>query len=390
MMQLRKILYYLIVIACAVYVVIIHAQLYADVIYVYQNSEFHSIQTALDSCSDGDTVIVGPGVYSENITWPQTKGIHLLSDLGPVHTTIQAAIDSSVISMLTKVDSSTVIQGFTIRNGNATNGGGILCVRASPVIRDNVIIQNFASSNGAGVYCVQSRAIIQKNIIRCNNASFCGGGVYAGNLSLVKIRDNTISQNNALQGGGVMIHHSTAAVYRNNISNNTGGIYFHNARGTIDSCTISYNNGYGIYNVSYKKNLPVPSVHFCNIFDNTDYEIFNNHSYMTRMSATNNWWGTPAGPNTGLIHGKNDVAGSVDCSMWLSESVRGVDDEYECGCMGKQISTAISKEQMRQLYTDVLRVYDISGREVSKDNIKSGIYFLQMSSGEINRVIIFR
>ena len=55
---------------------------YATTWYVHPDSSLNSIDAALDSCTDNDTVLVGPGTYYENIIWPNTKGIDLISEFG--------------------------------------------------------------------------------------------------------------------------------------------------------------------------------------------------------------------------------------------------------------------------------------------------------------------
>ena len=41
--------------------------------------EYSTIQSALSAAGNGDTVLVQPGTYTENIIWPETNGIKLIS-----------------------------------------------------------------------------------------------------------------------------------------------------------------------------------------------------------------------------------------------------------------------------------------------------------------------
>jgi hypothetical protein len=78
-----------------------------------------TIDLALVAAGPGDTVLVAPGTYNVNLLWPYTEGITLASELGP-HTTILDGRDSDqVIGIYTGVDTTTVVRGFTIRNGHA-------------------------------------------------------------------------------------------------------------------------------------------------------------------------------------------------------------------------------------------------------------------------------
>ena len=85
--------------------------------YVHPDSTFNCIQDCLDSCATGDTVIVGPGVYHENVFWPNTQSIDLIGELGRDTTIIDGGNSGRVIDIAYAVDSTTAIIGFTIRNG---------------------------------------------------------------------------------------------------------------------------------------------------------------------------------------------------------------------------------------------------------------------------------
>ena len=79
--------------------------------------EYSSIQSALDSASQSDTVLVAPGTYVENLLWPSTDGIKLLSTAGAESTIVEVADTGSVCGIHIGVDTTTIIRGFTFRNG---------------------------------------------------------------------------------------------------------------------------------------------------------------------------------------------------------------------------------------------------------------------------------
>jgi len=86
--------------------------------YVHPDSVLNSIQNGLDSCFAGDTVLVAPGIYLENVTWPAVQGIKLFSEFG-TNTIIDGGNDTNVIYINVAVDSMTVIHGFTIQKWNS-------------------------------------------------------------------------------------------------------------------------------------------------------------------------------------------------------------------------------------------------------------------------------
>lgn len=149
----------------------------AGTIIVPVNS--NTIQSALDGSMTGDTVIVEAGTYFETIDF-KSKSIALLSRDGPENTIISGRMNSknSVVSFISEEDTSAILEGFTIQDGNASQGGGILCRSSSPKIHNNIITRNRAASGG-GIYCDEgSNPMIQYNQISDNTAygdMFYGG-----------------------------------------------------------------------------------------------------------------------------------------------------------------------------------------------------------------------
>jgi hypothetical protein len=121
-------------------VVLLFSTANATVWYVHPDSVMNCVQDALDSCSTGDTVLVGPGVYSEHIVWPSTQGIDLMSEYGVDMTYLDGGGTGHVIEIDSVIDTTTRISGFAIQNGYAHAGGGIGCgPGASPTIIENTI-----------------------------------------------------------------------------------------------------------------------------------------------------------------------------------------------------------------------------------------------------------
>jgi len=192
----------------------------------YVPDDWPTIQTAIDNSFSGDTIIVRPGTYVENIDF-LGKWITLRSEFGPEVTIIDGNQAGSVVTFQSGEDYDTVLDGFTITNGDAGSGGGINCQSAYPKILNNIITGN----NG-----------------------YYGGGLY-GYVCDADIIGNTFYNNTAVAGGGLCIQWSSPWLWNNVIVENSsawsGGIELYGSYGVIRGCTISGNSasnqGGGLY-----------------------------------------------------------------------------------------------------------------------------------------------
>lgn len=123
---------------------------------------FTTIQAAIDAALPGDVVHVKPGIYAERIDFagkPITvTSIDPLDPAVVASTVIDAQLGGSVVTFNSQETSSSVLIGFTLRNGTGTligglrYGGGIFCgAGCSPTIRHNRIV-DCAADVGGGIY----------------------------------------------------------------------------------------------------------------------------------------------------------------------------------------------------------------------------------------------
>lgn len=222
--------------------------LYGSTLHVPE--EFATIQKAVTFARTGDTILVAPGLYMENIE-VKKKAITLKSTEGAEVTIIDGSNSSlvPVVKFGSFRKSESVIKGFTIRGGSATNGGGIKCVNHKITIADNVIKDNEVIERGAGIYLEfdnNNGADITNNHITDNSAGLDGGGIYAEcdpkDIKEIVIEGNTLADNTAGDfGGGLYIESLEATIKNNVVTENTSGHGGGIACWALDSGTI-WNN----------------------------------------------------------------------------------------------------------------------------------------------------
>ncbi|MBS4020829.1 MAG: VWA domain-containing protein [Dethiobacter sp.] len=182
------------------------------------------IQEAIDMALSGDVIVVSPGIYQENLDF-NGKNITVRSkeptnrDLA-AQTVINGGGRDSVIKFGER--SRAILEGFTITNGAAAQGGGVYIYRhASPTLAYNIISDNKGTQEGGGIYIglFSSPRVLHNTI--CRNTSHQGGGVYMGDCSKGFVFKNNINHNYAKCGGGIFVTFgSSPKLKENEISDN--------------------------------------------------------------------------------------------------------------------------------------------------------------------------
>ena len=223
-----------------------------------------TIQAAIDTAIDGDTVLVAPGTYVENINF-NGKAITVSSSGGPATTIIDGSKGAIAVSFVSGETRTSVINGFTIQNSGASmypnNDPSVYfdgikvsytaacpgCI-SNPTITNNVITHNY----GYGIEVHFGGALISGNVISYTATQYdprfdygCdyddGDGIFVGGTPNDPSVTTTIS-NNAIEynvghclGGGIGLFSAPlSTVISNNIIANNQSLGFGGGRSEGD------------------------------------------------------------------------------------------------------------------------------------------------------------
>lgn len=198
-----------------------------------------TIQAGINAARNGDTVLVAPGTYYENIDFlgkgiTVTSGAKTFADAASV--ILNAVSSGPVVSFLTGEPASAVLNGFTVQGGYLLGvsgyAAGIAISGSSPTVSNNVIQKNI----GCGIIVGNGASpLIEGNDIRQNRppepherqlaplcgvtgfASDAGGGITVLFANSVVIENNIIELNTLLNTLGSPLS--------SGMENGSGGIF---------------------------------------------------------------------------------------------------------------------------------------------------------------------
>ncbi len=164
---------------------------------------FATIQYGIDNCADGDTVMVADGLYAGigNVALDfGGKAITVVSENGAGTTIIDCASSAQGVYFHSGEEADSILDGFTIVNGQAYYGGGIYCQSSAPTIR-NCILSDCTATYGGGFCARQSGTVQLIDSSLVNNSAIHGGGVYL-NTTTTALTNCVVADNTASSSGG--------------------------------------------------------------------------------------------------------------------------------------------------------------------------------------------
>nr|WP_321498079.1 NosD domain-containing protein [uncultured Methanolobus sp.] len=172
-----------------------------------------TITAALANATDGDTIIVTDGTYTENVV--VSKEVTILSLNGSASTTVQASSLNNNVFYLTA--NNVTISGFNI---TGSTNAGIYSQQTS----GHTISNNIVTGNWRGIYFFK----VSDNTLSNNIVNNCYIGIW-----LYSICDHTTLVSNTVSGNdysGIQIEYSDSnTLTNNNLSGSEYGLYIYSS-----------------------------------------------------------------------------------------------------------------------------------------------------------------
>jgi hypothetical protein len=299
-------------------------------------STLPTIQEAIGASADGDTVLVTPGRYMENINF-LGKEILVASEYiltGERSIIRETVIDGGGTYRVVEFSNGegngaqlvglTITNGFTDRNHAGESpgrGGGILCYRAYPIIRDLWIHNNEAESSGGGISILSNRHpdnpdILIDNVIIENNKAMYTAAIESG-ATPVCIQNSIISSNIAEYQGIITYYGGAFQILNSVIADNradAGSIIKMSGSlsdgVTLQNCICSNNSGRLNVFIDNASEGPL-NINNCCFYDNNDFYLLDFAPYFGDI-VTENVNGDPC-----------DVFGNIFLNPWFVNPAEG-------------------------------------------------------------------
>jgi len=196
--------------------------------------DYETIQEGIDASAGGDTVLVAPGIYSGPLNREldfDGRIISLVAEDDRDATIIDCESAGRGFVFTHGETQEALVQGFTVRNGQAYEGGAVYAVGASPLfykcafednngtfggafyighqsasmVEDCTFTDNAAVKYGGAAYTYISRPYIVDCHFTGNTAGISGGAISCSTWTVARITSNRFVGNSADDGGCIYI-----------------------------------------------------------------------------------------------------------------------------------------------------------------------------------------
>ena len=302
------------------------------------NVNYVTIQDAINGAQSGDTILIGPGTYKENVNID--KNINLIGPYLSGHD--PPVIDGQHKDSSIKITNGAkvMIEGITIINGRGKDGGleeiyqkysgggiyinnGDLTIK-NCTIADNGFVDptqfsgNYYRTYGGGIYNTGSGSLtVDKCTFTGNHAYQSGGAIYSDSSGSLTVNNCIFTTNFAIRRGNGLLWDDASLIYYEEGTGlwelPKGGAIYHKGGGDFSVKNTTFNSniasyGGAIYNTDGKLTLESNTFKF-NIV--THYRYNKNQVLVQEDFIYGGYGGALYNNNGNLMVTNNDFVGNL-------------------------------------------------------------------------------
>jgi len=332
---------------------------------------YSSIQKAVDNAQNGDTILVSPGVYQENIKVDKELTIISHSTLSGDQTKRILIIGAVPNNDVFSVNSNSVtIDGFYIFGYQSETDGSEAGIHLKGV-QDCSLSNNTLIFNGQGILLNDS----QGNYLDSNLVSLGDCGIALGGSE-----DNILSNNMVVTNKqGISLNNSVNNTLVNNTADsNTIGVFLGMSQGNKLAYNHILNNEYGIFGQAAEHNTLVNNGMYLNgigvyLKESADNALYGNEfiNLLNAVDNGNNLWNSSSEGNFWNDHTGKDTDGNgiADTPYAINQATGSMDYMPEVNETLSYNNSENNIEKMSTLLALLNKGYSTSPRNREKGTV---------------------